>query len=127
MKPFDLKAAMNGEPVCTADGREVILHAFDAPLTYNSATQPIVGCIKASGEWLLTSWCANGALVSGCVTKSDLRMVTKKTTRYIVSYLNGTEFGVHPTYDLKKAESLAAEYRANKFTNVEITKKVVEL
>ena len=54
-------------------------------------------------------------------------MVTKKTTWYIVSFLNGTEFGVHPTNDKRKAESLAAEYRANKYTNVEITEKVVEL
>lgn len=127
MKPFDLKAAMNGEPVCTADGREVQLYSFAAPLIWGGP-QPIAGAIKGvNNNWVLASWSIEGHFIHGCTNDTDLRMVTKKTTWYIVSFLNGTEFGVHPTNDKRKAESLAAEYRANKYTNVEITEKVVEL
>jgi len=128
MKPFDLKAAMNGEPVCTEGGNEVILHVFDAPLKYNGIAQPIVGSRKIKDdEWILASWGLDGRFATGCETHSDLRMATKTITWYIVSFLNGTQFGTHPTDDKRKAESLAAECRANKFTNVEITEKVVEL
>ena len=126
MKPFDLKAAMNGEPVCTTTGLEVQLYSFAAPLNWGGP-QPIVGAIKVSITIGFASWSLGGHFIHGQTSDSDLRMVTKKTTWYIVSFLNGTEFGVHPTNDKRKAESLAEEYRANKYTNVEITEKVVEL
>lgn len=80
-----------------------------------------------SNNWILASWSIEGHFISEQTSDSDLRMATKTVTWYIVSFLNGTEFGVHPTNDKRKAESLAEEYRANKFTNVEITEKVVEL
>lgn len=127
MKPFDLKAAMNGEPVCTATGLEVQLYSFAAPLIWD-VPQPIVGAMKSiTGNWILASWSLEGSFIHGQTSDSDLRMASKTATWYIVSFLNGTQFGTHPTDDKRKAESLAAEYRANKYTNVEITEKVVTL
>lgn len=128
MKPFDIEAAKRGEPVCMVDEREVRLHAFDAPIVWNGEPQPVVGSVRnKNGNWTLYSWDIHGRFAGDSVTQSNLRMAPRKAKRYIVSFVNGTQFGVHPTDCAKKAESLANEYRANKFTDVEITEKEVSL
>jgi len=86
MKPFDIEAAKRGEPVCTADGREVKLYAFDSPCSWSGKSQPIVGVMKEGDQWRLVSWCSNGLFRWDAVTNSDLRMAPRKETRWVMTW-----------------------------------------
>ena len=87
MKPFNLEAAKHGEPVCTADGREVRLYAFDSPHERNGLSSPVIGLLKdIDGAWRLCSWRIDGRVWIDDPSSSDLRMAPRKETRWVVTW-----------------------------------------
>lgn len=88
MKPFDIEAAKRGEPVCTADGREVKLYAFDAPRTRTDcAQQPILGVVRAGKDlWFIATWFHGGNSRIDRESHDDLRMAPRKETRWVVTW-----------------------------------------
>ncbi|TXH40937.1 MAG: hypothetical protein E6Q97_38760 [Desulfurellales bacterium] len=88
MKPFDIEAAKRGEPVCTADGREVKLYAFDFPATQSGAPQPVIGVYREDEDWVAASWSSTGRFWAKSADSNDLRMATRKETRWVVTWKN---------------------------------------
>ena len=86
MNPFNLEAAKRGEPVCTADGREVRLYVFDSPATYHGNPQPIVGVMRIDSGWSTASWCEDGKFRHLQTSLEDLRMAPRKETRWVVTW-----------------------------------------
>ena len=86
MKPFDIEAAKRGEPVCTADGREVKLYAFDFPATQSGAPQPVIGVYREDEDWVAASWSSTGRFWAKSADSNDLRMAPRKETRWVVTW-----------------------------------------
>lgn len=116
MIPFNLDSARRGDPVCTADGREVRLYAFDAPCVWSGKPQPIAGVVKSAQRWELASWCEDGMHRWDTATAFDLRMAQRKETRWVVTYRIGKATAIHSSAyetenDAREAvASLQADY-----------------
>lgn len=131
MKPFDIEAAKRGEPVCTADGREVRLYAFDAPATSGlGKAQPIVGVLRVdSGTWSAQSWSLDGLFYSLTASGADLRMATRKEARWVVSWI-GNDKRFHAEGHDVAIEAEQSRDRLLAFTgvsNVTVSATFVEL
>lgn len=129
MKPFDIEAAKRGEPVCTADGREVRLYAFDSPCSWSGRSQPIVGVMAENNQWIPVSWCSNGLFGWNTESPSDLRMAPRKETRWVVSWI-GNDKRFHAEGHDVAIEAERSRDRLITFTgvsNVTVSATFVEL
>jgi hypothetical protein len=69
MKPFDLKAASRGEPVCLRNGGEVKIFS-----TNLKGGRPVSGAIILDGQEMFLSWTRSGAYKADLATEFDLMM-----------------------------------------------------
>lgn len=75
LKPFDLKAAKSGKPVCTRDGRKARIICFDL----KNEEYPIVAAIGNDSSETLLCYTINGEIVKGNYkSDKDLMMLTEK-------------------------------------------------
>lgn len=80
MKPFDLDAALRGEPVCTVSGDPVYeLHLF-------KRIPKLIG-VLLDGP---TAWGVDGRLAAGIDGRLDLRMAPKKRQMWARAYRDST-------------------------------------
>jgi hypothetical protein len=85
MKPFDLKAAKKGAPVCTRDGRDVRIICFDR----DNDNYPIVALVKSrDGSEEMNSFTINGRFYTGSDLErpADLLMKSVKKEGWINIY-----------------------------------------
>ncbi len=83
MKPFDLEAAKAGKPVCTRDGHDVRILAFDA-----LGSRPIVALAKISEGVEVPITCTLSGFVFGKNSNDchDLMMASEKRKGWINIY-----------------------------------------
>src|SRR5271155_5404872 len=80
MKPFNLTAALDGEPVVTRDGTPVT-----SLVLFPTKNYPLVGVVKGDRE--IKTWNASGAYFIGQKTSNfDLFMASEKKVGYINVY-----------------------------------------
>lgn len=79
MKPFDLKQALAGKPVCTRDGRPVKIGGYNPSA---SITTQIIGWIEDM-DITLTSWGVSGRFVEGAECNEDLFLVGERRKGWI--------------------------------------------
>lgn len=85
MKPFNLDAALRGEPVCTVSGDPVYeLHKFER-------VPKLAGVMRDSASM----WGLDGRLVGGRVGSLDLRMAPKKRQMWVRPRRSRFGFGIH--------------------------------
>ena len=83
IKPFNLKAARSGKPVCTRDGRRVRIICFDL----KNGEYPIVAAIENDSSETLLSYTINGEIVKGNYeSDKDLMMLTEKKEGWVNVY-----------------------------------------
>lgn len=84
MNPFNLKDALAGKPICTADGRTVKFGA------YNLDALPSQRVLGRVGDCAY-AWTNDGKEERGCFPELDLFMVSEKhrETWYSVAYPEG--------------------------------------
>ena len=91
MKEFDLAKAKAGAPVCTRDGRPVRIICWDAKITYDRETYPIIALIEEEGKQYVMTYDNNGNIVAGTNDRpEDLVMVSVKREGWVHIY---DEFG----------------------------------
>lgn len=81
-KPFDLKKAKEGKPVCTRDGRKVRIICFDR----NNRKNPIIALVEDESVERVYSYSNNGRYCSTKKSQHDLVMLSKKYVGYINIY-----------------------------------------
>ena len=101
LKPFDLKAAKSGKPVCTRDGRKARIICFDAKCTLS-----IIALVTNTGgnESLIRCY-SNGSSTNLNEAGRDLMMLPEKKEGWVnVSkfsiYASKEEALSHKTYDI---------------------------
>lgn len=110
MKPFDLKAALEGAKVVTRDGREVLgLHTFEGLVE----SHPVVGVV----EGRLKAWELSGLSMAGYSSTVDLFMAPKKgyvnVWRNLMGFLECSGLAYRTLEDAQKqAERLNNDYLA---------------
>ena len=87
LKPFDLKAAKAGKPVCTRDGRKARIICFD---TINEINYPIIALIKGCGYETLCYYNEKGKAHFG--NTFDLMMLPEKKEGWILLRKDGCVF-----------------------------------
>ena len=98
LKPFDLKKAKEGKPVCTRDGRKARIIAFDRRLFYKNVSYPILALVERSdGEDDVCGYNEKGKVLieDGAEYKDDLMMLPEKHEGWVNVYkvVNGHESG----------------------------------
>ena len=73
LKPFDLEAAKTGKPVCTRDGRNVRIIAFDA-----KGDKPIIALVEMGTAETPNNYPIDGKAVSAKESPCDLMMLSEK-------------------------------------------------
>jgi hypothetical protein len=102
-KPFDLEAALKGEPVATRDGRRVVeIKRFET-----------VNRIHGVLDGRVIGWDLNGSLLSSGETKADLFMVTPEPKMREV-WLNIYPADIHSHMTEKNADFSADSTRIGK-------------
>jgi hypothetical protein len=103
MKPFDLEAALRGEPVITRDGRPVKIAGYNEEATYD---EKIVGWIQEYGS---CSWGEDGTYHTSIrYSNKDLFMAPTERKEWVVRVANPTDHtdsfiaGPYKTYDFAK-------------------------
>ena len=89
MKPFNIKLAKQGKPVCTRDGRKVRIICFDSK---NDPQKPIVALVEHNDNELLYEYTIEGkerfSHISTTGT-SDLMMLPEKKEGWVNVYKGG--------------------------------------
>lgn len=89
LKPFDLKAAKAGKPVCTRDGRKARIICFDRRLFYKNVSYPILAVVERSdGEDDVCGYNEKGKVLieDGAEYKDDLMMLPEKKEGWVNVY-----------------------------------------
>ena len=103
-KPFNLKAAKAGKPVCTRDGRKARIICFDV-----KDTQPIIGLYEKNIDGIvreyLCSYHTDGRMYDDQNTGYDLMMSPEKKEGWVNVYkgIDGITFSRHPHISKEKA------------------------
>ena len=108
LKPFDLKAAKSGKPVCTRDRRKARIICFDRRLFYKNVSYPILALVERSdGEDDVCGYNEKGKVLieDSEEYKDDLMMFPEKKEGWVnVSkfsiYASKEEALSHKTYDI---------------------------
>lgn len=83
LKPFNLKAAKSGKPVCTRDGKKVRIICFDV----KGSTHPIIALIEEGEDERLCSYMPNGSRYEDEKEwKDDLMMLPEKKEGWVNVY-----------------------------------------
>lgn len=82
LKPFDLKAAKLGKPVCTRDGRNARIICFDL----KNDEYPIVAAVGNDSSETLFSYTTNGEIANGIESDKDLMMLPEKKEGWVNLY-----------------------------------------
>ena len=99
LKPFDLKAAKAGKPVCTRDGRKARIICFDKKNDY----YPIIALIEIEGKECIFQYTNTGEYLDGNKNTSDynLMMLPEKKEGWVNVYKIGARLetggNVHKT------------------------------
>lgn len=76
LKPFDVQAALSGEPAMLRDGSKVYIRHHETELS-TEVDKKLLGYIEGGGAW---SWCVDGAFLStGGESKYDIIGMYPKT------------------------------------------------
>lgn len=81
LKPFDLKAAKAGKPVCTRDGRNTRIVCFD-----KADERPIVALISDSGSEFVYEYLIDGRCYKSKDDDNDLMMLPEKKSGWMNVY-----------------------------------------
>ena len=129
MKPFNLEAAMRGEPVIQRCGRSARILAFNSKACCLGIKYPLaVEFLNGSGEFEINSFTENGEITPTIASDVDLFMATRKEKRWIVSGLD--EDGcLHTTgcNNQNAVFSCKVDYSKYRYTNIQVTEIEVEL
>ena len=108
LKPFDLKAAKAGKPVCTRDGRKARIICFDA-----EGEHPIIALVTGGAQESPYNYTKEGYYYTeGVETMADLMMLPEKRNGWVNVYNSlGVITFSHSPYDTKE-EALASEMEA---------------
>lgn len=120
MKPFNLEAALAGEPVITRDGRKVTqLRTFDTTLRRN-----VVGVIKFDEHRLIMEWAEDGRRYAKVDQDIDLFMADnndanlnakeaiEKAARIVDEMAEEADSNYEPSYLVEYYREAAAKIRA---------------
>ena len=91
-KPFNLKAAKAGKPVCTRYGRKARIICFDRRLFYKNVSYPILALVECSdGEDDVCGYNEKGKVLieDGAEYKDDLMMLPEKKEGWVNVYKGG--------------------------------------
>lgn len=86
LKPFDIKAAKVGKPVCTKDGKKVRIICFNRVFYSGGYKYPIVAMVNDNGNELVYAYTQDGLLVGNEECKLDLMMLHEKKEGWIYLY-----------------------------------------
>ena len=81
LKPFDLKAAKAGKPVCTRDGRKARIICFDA-----KGDKPIIALVEMGTAETPNNYPIDGKAVSAKESSCDLMMLPEKKEGWVNVY-----------------------------------------
>jgi hypothetical protein len=81
MKPFDLKKAQMGHPICTRDGRNARIICTD-----RAGTLPIIALVKTGSIEITCYYFIDGKNVSSAESQYDLFLAPIKNTGYVNIY-----------------------------------------
>ena len=81
LKPFDLKAAKAGKPVCTRDGRKARIICFDA-----KGDKPIIALVEMGTAETPNNYPIDGKAVSAKEASCDLMMLPEKKEGWVNVY-----------------------------------------
>ena len=84
LKPFDLKAAKAGKPVCTRDGRKARIICFDA-----KGNRPIIALVEMGTAETPDNYPIDGKAVSTKESSCDLMMLPEKKEGWVNVYKDG--------------------------------------
>ena len=111
MKPFNLKLAKQGHPVCTRDGRDVRILCFDRM----DPQYPIIALVKGNVFEKLQTYTSNGRLTDGEKHDCDLVMKSTKKQGWINVY---SEDGINRTStNVYKTRKEAFRYHADNYVD----------
>ena len=114
LKPFDLKKAREGKPVCTRDGRKARILCFDRRLFYKNVSYPILAVVERSdGEDDVCGYNEKGKVLieDGAEYKDDLMMLPEKKEGWVNLYRYST-----PIYETEeKAISCVGSEKRNEY------------
>lgn len=82
LKPFDIQKAREGKPVCTRNGRNVRIIAFDA----KCADTPIIALVARNDGEILFKYYRDGKLSDDKDSVTDLMMLPEKKEGYVNIY-----------------------------------------
>lgn len=91
LKPFDLKAAKAGKPVCTRDGRKARIICFDMKLLFNGISYPIIALVEDTAkEETIYGYNEKGKVLieDDATYKDDLMMLPQKKEGWINLFKN---------------------------------------
>lgn len=87
MKPFNLEAALRGEPVITRDGRPVKIAGYNPDVQEDFA---ILGWItNVKGQITPRSWSKEGKYIEDANNEFDLFMAANERKEWVVRYIDG--------------------------------------
>lgn len=124
MKPFNLKEASEGKPVCTRDGRDVRILVTDCKSPGNH--YPVVALVtNAAGEEAVISFTKEGRFnTTDTDYPSDLMMKTTTVTRWINVYHTPDTVGIYHNggtlYDTKEEARQLGEQCFNYLATVPV-------
>lgn len=96
LKEFDLKAAKQGKPVCTRDGRKARIICFDLQSIENT---PIVAAVQVTDKQeVIANYYEDGRQFVDGISELDLIMLPEKKSGWVNVYkgIDGVTFSKHP-------------------------------
>ena len=103
LKPFNLKAAKEGKPVCTRDGRKARIICFDRKFYHDGYNYPIVAMVNHNDNELVHAYTQDGLLVGNMEGELDLMMLPEKKEGWVNVYkeriYSTKEEAIEATYD----------------------------
>ena len=81
MKPFDLEQAKLGKPVCTREGKKVVIYDFEANNDFDSIAGKVLDYYKTSNK--VTTWHPDGKYMANDAHELDLFMAFEKKEGWV--------------------------------------------
>ena len=107
LKPFDLKAAKAGKPVCTRGGKKARIICFDRKFYHDGYNYPIVAMVNDNDNELVHAYTQDGLLIGNMEGELDLMMLPEKKEGWVNLYKSSA----HPT----KEEAMKYRNKCNDY------------